>query len=489
MLTLGCLILAAQAGHHAHVPAERPAVVARPANLGPVDVEISLGVRRGQLRYDREFLLIKPGARARLRLSNVDDMLHNWVLCAVGTDLDALATAALQLGADAMAKDFVPPSDRVLCYAPIVGPSQATFVDFVAPTTSGDYPFVCTLPGHATTMRGVLRVCASGTPIAALRYRCYEGAFERLPDFDGMTAVKAGDLTDGLIDVGVAARDRDFALVFEGSLDVVAAGLQRFHLDSDDGARVLIDGAVVVERDGVHPAGQEKTGDIELERGAHALRVEFFQRKGDRVLRLAWSNAAGRRMGLTHDGQTDAASRQELFVLQEAIVQRAFVEGGPERAIAVGLPGGVSACFDAERCCVAFAWRGGFLDVAPDRLARGGQACRIVGQRFAANATRTPPQIDGESGAARFLGYRVAPQGPTFSFAVGAHRVEQRLSATDQGGLRSTFAITGEPSPVTLTLAREGLSVSASAGRWEGDVLHLSAAQATEFSVTFEAAR
>ncbi len=460
----------------------------RPANLGPVDVEISLGVRRGQLRYDREFLLVKPGARVRLRLSNVDDMLHNWVLCAVGTDLGALATAALQLGGDAMAKDFVPPSDRVLCHTPVIGPSQSTFVEFVAPTASGDYPYVCTLPGHASTMRGVLRVCAAGTPIAGLRYRCYEGAFERLPDFGGLTAVKAGDLVDGVIDLGVAARDRDFAVVFEGSLDVLASGQHRFHLDSDDGSRVLVDGAVVVEHDGVHAVGQEKTGSVELERGAHALRVEFFQRKGDSVLRLGWSNDAQRRLWLTRDGQSDAASRQELFVLDEAIVQRAFLEDGPERAIAVGLPRGVSACFDAERCCVAFAWRGGFLDVGPDRVARGGQACRVVGQRFAVHTAGMPLQIDGEPAGVRFLGYRVAPDGPTFSFAVGAHRVEQRLSASAQGGLRSTFTIAGVSAPVTFTLARAGLTVHASAGRWEGDVLHLSVVQAAEFAVTVEAA-
>ena len=31
-------------------------------------------------------------------------------------------------------------------------------IEFTAPATAGDYPFVCTFRGHATIMRGVMHV-------------------------------------------------------------------------------------------------------------------------------------------------------------------------------------------------------------------------------------------------------------------------------------------------------------------------------------------
>jgi azurin len=39
-----------------------------------------------------------------------------------------------------------------------VQPDQNATVTFTAPTTPGEYPFVCSFPGHWVTMRGILRV-------------------------------------------------------------------------------------------------------------------------------------------------------------------------------------------------------------------------------------------------------------------------------------------------------------------------------------------
>jgi azurin len=55
-------------------------------------------------------------------------------------------------------RGFVPESPLVLFSTPLVNARQSATLEFTAPTEPGDYPFICTFPGHWITMRGVLRV-------------------------------------------------------------------------------------------------------------------------------------------------------------------------------------------------------------------------------------------------------------------------------------------------------------------------------------------
>ena len=47
-------------------------------------------------------------------------------------------------------------------FTSLVQPGQSVTVQFRAPSEPGDYPFVCTFPGHWRVMNGVLRVRAAG---------------------------------------------------------------------------------------------------------------------------------------------------------------------------------------------------------------------------------------------------------------------------------------------------------------------------------------
>jgi hypothetical protein len=58
-----------------------------------------------------------------------------------------------------------------------------------------------------------------------------------------------------------------------------------FELTSDDGSRLLVDGALVVDNDGLH-GPEEKTGDVALAAGWHAIRVEYFNKTGGAALAL-----------------------------------------------------------------------------------------------------------------------------------------------------------------------------------------------------------
>jgi azurin/glucose/arabinose dehydrogenase len=109
------------------------------------------------MKYDTTLISVKPGTRIRLVLRNADDMLHNFVLCAPGKG-QTVGEAAVALGLDGMAKNYVPDSDDVLYHTALLLPEASDTIFFNAPTTPGDYDYICSFPAHAAMMKGILRV-------------------------------------------------------------------------------------------------------------------------------------------------------------------------------------------------------------------------------------------------------------------------------------------------------------------------------------------
>ncbi|KAA0932966.1 family 16 glycoside hydrolase [Streptomyces apricus] len=72
-----------------------------------------------------------------------------------------------------------------------------------------------------------------------------------------------------------------------GYLVVPSDGTYGLRLTSDDGSRLSIDGATVIDHDGLHGA-EPKDASVQLTAGSHPLRIEHFERDGGQELRLAW---------------------------------------------------------------------------------------------------------------------------------------------------------------------------------------------------------
>ncbi|MET9932636.1 MULTISPECIES: ricin-type beta-trefoil lectin domain protein [unclassified Streptomyces] len=72
-----------------------------------------------------------------------------------------------------------------------------------------------------------------------------------------------------------------------GNLVVPQAGSHTLRLASDDGSRLLIDGQVVIDHDGLH-GPDPKDATVNLTAGAHALRIEHFERDGGQQITLSW---------------------------------------------------------------------------------------------------------------------------------------------------------------------------------------------------------
>jgi putative membrane-bound dehydrogenase-like protein len=122
-------------------------------------IEINLKVVPNVMKFSKTLLTVKAGQKVTINLENPDVMQHNMVLIKpgktqkVGAAADALA--ADPKGAD---KQYVPRMPEVLQFIKLLNPGEDGTMQFMAPTTPGDYPFICTFPGHWRIMNGILRV-------------------------------------------------------------------------------------------------------------------------------------------------------------------------------------------------------------------------------------------------------------------------------------------------------------------------------------------
>ena len=72
-----------------------------------------------------------------------------------------------------------------------------------------------------------------------------------------------------------------------GNVNVTTAGTHQFRLTSDDGSRLRIGEATLIDNDGAHgPVAKE--GSLNLSTGYHPLQIDFFERDGGQQLTLEW---------------------------------------------------------------------------------------------------------------------------------------------------------------------------------------------------------
>ncbi|WP_328653928.1 ricin-type beta-trefoil lectin domain protein [Micromonospora sp. NBC_00330] len=73
-----------------------------------------------------------------------------------------------------------------------------------------------------------------------------------------------------------------------GNITTTQAGSYTFRLSSDDGSKLSIDNAVVINHDGLHGATPPKEGTVTLTAGLHPLRIDHFERGGGQQITLEW---------------------------------------------------------------------------------------------------------------------------------------------------------------------------------------------------------
>ena len=72
--------------------------------------------------------------------------------------------------------------------------------------------------------------------------------------------------------------------MFEGEIEIPKSGEYTFEMRSDDGSKLLIDDRLIIDNDGLHDWGKLARGAVKLEKGRHAIRLEYFEHDADHGL-------------------------------------------------------------------------------------------------------------------------------------------------------------------------------------------------------------
>jgi predicted alpha/beta superfamily hydrolase len=114
----------------------------------------------------------------------------------------------------------------------------------------------------------------------------FEGQWDKLPDFKTLKPALEGK-ADSSFDINKLPRKDDFGLVMEGQVEIKEGGYYVFALGSDDGSRLYLNGQLIIDNDGLHGV-DFKSFILPLDKGFYPMRLEYFQKGGDRQLRLLY---------------------------------------------------------------------------------------------------------------------------------------------------------------------------------------------------------
>ncbi len=117
---------------------------------------VTISCIKEKLLFDTKKFTVRQGQKVTLTFRNNDIPDHNLLIVKPGTADDVMMKALL-MGAEGLAKGYRPESDNILFGTSMLKHGKEEVLEFTAPEP-GDYPYVCTFPGHGILMRGVMHV-------------------------------------------------------------------------------------------------------------------------------------------------------------------------------------------------------------------------------------------------------------------------------------------------------------------------------------------
>jgi azurin len=127
------------------------------------DVTVEL-TGNDQMQYDKKEFTVTEGDNVTLKFKHIGKlpkaaMGHNVVILKPGT---AMPTFAMKC-APAAATDYIPADAEstalIVAHTKMIGGGEETSITFTAPA-AGEYPYLCTFPGHFGVMNGKMTVKA-----------------------------------------------------------------------------------------------------------------------------------------------------------------------------------------------------------------------------------------------------------------------------------------------------------------------------------------
>ena len=121
---------------------------------------VKIAAVKERMLFDVTRFEVKARQSIRIDFINPDATAHNLVIVAPGS-AEEIGHAANEMAKDPKAAkkgQFVPKSKKVIQATRMVAPLSAESLRFVAPKKPGEYPYLCTFPGHWVIMKGIMVV-------------------------------------------------------------------------------------------------------------------------------------------------------------------------------------------------------------------------------------------------------------------------------------------------------------------------------------------
>ena len=198
--------------------------------------------------------------------------------------------------------------------------------------------------------------------------------------------------------------------------------------------------------------------------------------EADSVIRALWAALAlGERMPLPEGIKAPLSllgSEEKPDPVHEPIIVRWDMPEATPAAIAVGMPGRISYCFDAGEVRLRYAWAGGFLDLSGTLYRKTDEnhltpTAKLLGEVFyradefplrAGSLERRPER--------RFRGYRLVQGYPEFHYMVDGIDVYEKITPIQgKKGVVRDFRIARVDRPMWLVVGRPaGIALRSSLG-------------------------
>ena len=116
-----------------------------------------------------------------------------------------------------------------------------------------------------------------------------------MPDFDALTPVNLQGNPKLIETAGLEDYENQdyFGLLQEGYFFADSSSPYTFKLTSDDGSKLLLDDAVVIDNDGLHSPRPMLSQEVFLTQGFHKLSIEYFNKRGGSHLTLDYKKGNG----------------------------------------------------------------------------------------------------------------------------------------------------------------------------------------------------
>lgn len=112
-----------------------------------------------QMKFNVSEIRAKAGEPITVTMKNAgtiakEAMGHNFVVLAKGTNVEEFGQAAM----NSKATDYIPEAlkSSIIAHTKLLGPKESDTITFTL--EKGEYDFICSFPGHYSTMRGKIIV-------------------------------------------------------------------------------------------------------------------------------------------------------------------------------------------------------------------------------------------------------------------------------------------------------------------------------------------